>query len=74
MAPSAAALEAFNIPADIVVAPVYELLPDNVNIPDPDLVIVQAPDMTPLTVPVEPFVSKLSLVVEPEVVKLLATL
>ena len=33
-----------NVPADIVVAPVYVLDPDNVNVPDPALVNAKAPD------------------------------
>jgi purine-cytosine permease-like protein len=35
-------------PADAVVAPVYELLPDKVNVPDPAFVKPLLPDITPL--------------------------
>ena len=46
--PSAVLFAAVNAPAEIVVAPVYELPPDNVNIPAPTFVReVPVPEITP---------------------------
>ena len=37
-----------SVPAEMVVVPVYVLLPEMVNVPDPDFVKPPVPDMTPL--------------------------
>ena len=59
-------------PADAVVAPVYELLPDNVNVPDPAFVKPLLPDIAPLKVvdelfppAVKIFVASVPNVIEP---------
>ena len=41
--PRAVLFAAVTTPAEIVVAPVYELAPDKVNVPDPSLVNVPEP-------------------------------
>ena len=40
----------FNVPALIVVTPVYVFVADKVNVPDPDLVKAPVPEITPLKV------------------------
>jgi hypothetical protein len=68
--PRAVLLETDNLPALTVVAPVYVLLEDTVNVPPPALVNVPAPEITPAIVlspasPVVRFVVKITLPLVP---------
>ena len=47
IAPRALSPPILKIPADIILEPVWILVPDNIKIPAPALVIVPAPAITP---------------------------
>ena len=76
VAPNALFAPNFNVPAFIVVAPVYELVPDNINVPEPILVsapVVEAAE--PVTVnTVAPVLTSIELVVPFVSVKLRSVL